>query len=76
MLVGWSVGPLVGPSVCPHITLKTDYVAIALRLGFGNNLVCMWSYSFPFYGSRDSDSLEPSRAFKRCSLVSEAYGKG
>jgi hypothetical protein len=42
-LVGWLVGPLVGPlvrwSVCPHITSKTGYVAISLRLGFGNNLV-------------------------------------
>jgi hypothetical protein len=24
--------------VCPHITLKTDYVAIPLRLGFGDPL--------------------------------------
>jgi hypothetical protein len=31
MLVGPSVGPLFGP----HITLKTDYIAIASRLGFG-----------------------------------------
>jgi hypothetical protein len=35
MLVGWSVGWFVGWLVCP----KTDYVAIPLRLGFGNNLV-------------------------------------
>jgi hypothetical protein len=39
MLVGWSVGWSVRLSVCPHITLKTGYVAIASRLGFGNNLV-------------------------------------
>jgi hypothetical protein len=43
MLVGWSVGwsirPSVRPLVRPHITSKTDYNAIALRLGFGNNLV-------------------------------------
>jgi hypothetical protein len=31
MLVGWSV--------CPHITSKTDYVAIPSRLGFGDPLV-------------------------------------
>jgi hypothetical protein len=44
--VGWLVHPLVGWSMCPHdeilqnlLTLKTGYVAIALRLGFGNNLV-------------------------------------
>jgi hypothetical protein len=34
---------LVGPSVrwldCPHITSKTDYVAIPSRLGFGDPLV-------------------------------------
>jgi hypothetical protein len=43
MLVRWSVGPLVcwsvhwlvGWLVGPHITSKTDYVAIASRLGFG-----------------------------------------
>jgi hypothetical protein len=39
MLVGWSVGWSVRPLVCPYITSKTGYVAIALRLGFGNNLV-------------------------------------
>jgi hypothetical protein len=39
MLVGGLVCPFVGWSVCSHITLKTGYVAIASRLGFGNNLV-------------------------------------
>jgi hypothetical protein len=39
MLVGQSVGWSVGWLVCPHITSKTDYVAIPLRLGFGDNLV-------------------------------------
>jgi hypothetical protein len=29
------VRPLVRPSVGPHITSKSDYVAIASRLGFG-----------------------------------------
>jgi hypothetical protein len=46
-LVRWSVGPLVRWSVrllvCwlvgPHITSKTDYVAIPLRLGLGDPLV-------------------------------------
>jgi hypothetical protein len=33
--VGWSVRLLVGP----HITSKTDYVAIPSRLGFGDPLV-------------------------------------
>jgi hypothetical protein len=33
--VGWSVRWLVRPLVGPHIASKTDYVAIALRLGFG-----------------------------------------
>jgi hypothetical protein len=45
------VGPLVGSSVCwlvhlCHITSKTGYVAIALRLGFGNNLVSSISIIF------------------------------
>jgi hypothetical protein len=31
----WSVRLLVRPLVGPHITSKTDYVAIPLRLGFG-----------------------------------------
>jgi hypothetical protein len=40
--VGWSVGPLVGP----HITLKTDYVAIASRRGEGrgNQLMSKTGY--------------------------------
>jgi 2-phospho-L-lactate guanylyltransferase (CobY/MobA/RfbA family) len=52
MLVGWLVGPLVGPSV-PTLKFceilqnllmsKTRYVAIASRLGFGNNLVIIKS---------------------------------
>jgi hypothetical protein len=33
--VGPSVGPLVGRSVCSHITSKTGYVAIASRRGGG-----------------------------------------
>jgi hypothetical protein len=32
---------LVGGSVCPYITSKTDYIAIPLRLGFGDPLVFM-----------------------------------
>jgi hypothetical protein len=34
-LIGLSVGWLVHPSVCPHITSKTGYVAIASRRGEG-----------------------------------------
>jgi hypothetical protein len=41
-----SVRPSIHPSICPHdeimrnlLTSKTVYVAIALRLGFGINLV-------------------------------------
>jgi hypothetical protein len=33
------VGPSVGWLDCPHITSKTDYVAIPSRLGLGNLLV-------------------------------------
>jgi hypothetical protein len=49
-LVRWSVGPLVrwsvGPLVGPHITLKTSYVAIALRRGEGrgNQLMSKTGY--------------------------------
>jgi hypothetical protein len=48
MLVGWLVGPLVRPSVCPHneilrnmLTWKTGYIAIASRKreGRGNQLM-------------------------------------
>jgi hypothetical protein len=35
MLVRWSVGPSVRWLVGPHITSKTEYVAIVSRLGFG-----------------------------------------
>jgi hypothetical protein len=34
-LVGWSVRPSVGGSVCPHITSKNSYIAIALIRGRG-----------------------------------------
>jgi hypothetical protein len=34
--------------VCPHITSKTGYIAIASRLGFGNNLV--YRYLQKLYG--------------------------
>jgi hypothetical protein len=56
-LVGWSVGPLVHPSACPHdeilrnlLTSKTVYVAIASRLGFGNNLVLRHVVAKFFFG--------------------------
>jgi hypothetical protein len=44
--VGPSVGPLVHPSVGPHITSKTDYVAIASRRGEerGNQLMSKTGY--------------------------------
>jgi hypothetical protein len=38
-LVRPSVGPSIRWLVCPHITSKTDYVAIPSRLGFGDPLV-------------------------------------
>jgi hypothetical protein len=46
MLVRRSVGPSVGPLEGPHITLKTDYVAIALRRGEGrgNQLMSKTGY--------------------------------
>jgi hypothetical protein len=44
--VCWLVGPSVGWLVCPHITLKTGYVAIALRRGEGrgNQLMSKTGY--------------------------------
>jgi hypothetical protein len=41
MLVGLSVGPSVVPLICPHITSKTDYVAIASRRGEGRGYQLM-----------------------------------
>jgi hypothetical protein len=44
--IGWSVHWLVHPSVGPHITLKTGYVAIASRRGEGrgNQLMLKTGY--------------------------------
>jgi hypothetical protein len=51
--VGWSIGRLVRPSVCPHdeilqnlLTWKTGYVAIASRReeGRGNQLMSKTGY--------------------------------
>jgi hypothetical protein len=60
MLVGWSVGQWVGPSVRPHIeilqnllTSKIGYVAIASHLGFGNNLVFL-HFDFHFLGAKSA----------------------
>jgi hypothetical protein len=47
MLVGWSV--------FPHITSKTDYVAIPSRLGYGDLLV-FWIQEFQNFSVKpDSD---------------------
>jgi hypothetical protein len=53
---------LVRPLVCPHITSKTGYVAIALRLGFGNNLVLSITYfQFKsFFGVKNQGMIESS----------------